>query len=265
MIAHLQIFLAFLWRDFYVYSKRISFYLINYTVLYPLNYIITFGYLVPKTIMHGADNADVFMITLLSGNVLLIILNITFNLTSTLLYDRETTHYIDFQITRLGPSLILLEHIIFNTLFAFVFLSPFFFICKIILGESFDTNQTSWAYVILITFLSCLCIASYTLCAICIMKSTRQISSLWIRVNIPLFVLGGFWVPWFTIFQVSNIAGYIVLLNPFIYVTEGLRRAITGSELYFSIPTCVIGLLGFSFLFYITAYYSFNKKMDPVS
>jgi ABC-type polysaccharide/polyol phosphate export permease len=97
------------------------------------------------------------------------------------------------------------------------------------------------------------------------MKNTRQISGLWIRVNIPLFVLGGFWVPWFTIFQVSNIAGYIVLLNPFIYVTEGLRRAITGSEFYFSIPTCIIGLLGFSALFYATACYAFNKKMDPVS
>ncbi len=264
MLATLRVFWAFLLRDIYVYSKRISFYLSNYLILYPLIFIIAFGYLVPRTLMYQSENADIFMITLLSGNVLLITLKMFSLITSPMLYDFVGNRYIDFEITRLKPKLVLLKTIIFNTCFAFIFLSPFFFICKLILRDNFNIPYVSWPAVLLITFLSCLCLASYVLFAMCVMKGPRQIGSFWIRVNIPLFVLGGFWVPWFTMFQVSKLLGYATLANPFIYVTEGLRRALTGSELYFSIPTCSIALLLFSVAFYFGACHFFNKKMDPV-
>lgn len=261
----LRVFFAFLQRDIYVFTKRLSFYATNFLLLYPVNFIITFGYLAPKTLMHNPESAHLLMITLLSGNVLLIILNMVGNFTNPMLYDFTTTRYIDFQITHLPAKLILLKTIVFNTIFSFLFLSPFFVICKLVLRDNFHIPQVSWPAVLLMTFLSCLCLSSYMLFATCYMQGPRSIGSFWIRVNIPLFVLGGFWVPWFTMFQVSPALGYVTLANPFIYVTEGLRRALTGSEQFFSIATCSIALIIFAVVFYIGACYYFDKKMDPVT
>ncbi len=265
MLVQARTLWAFLQRDIYVYRKRIRFYLSNYLILYPLNYIITFGYLAPKALMQTTEQADVLMITLLSGNLLLITLKMFSLMTSPMLYDFIGNRYIDFEIMRLKPKLVLLKTIVFNSIFAFMLLSPFFFICKLILRDNFNIPHVSWPTVLLITFLSCFCLASYVLMAMCIIKSPRQISSFWIRCNIPLFTLGGFWAPWFTMFQVSKPLGYAVMLNPFIYVTEGLRQALTGSELYFSVGTCSIALIFFSIVFYIGACYFFDKKMDPVN
>ena len=82
MLVQARTLWAFLRRDIYVYRKRIRFYLSNYLILYPLNYIITFGFLAPKALMQTTEQADILMITLLSGNLLLITLKMFSLMTS---------------------------------------------------------------------------------------------------------------------------------------------------------------------------------------
>ena len=70
------------------------------------------------------------------------------------------------------------------------------------------------------------------------------------------------WDPY--IYEASPLLGYLMLLNPCMYITEGLRQVLTGSSTYFSAWICIGMLLCFACSFFICSCYFFKKQMDPV-
>ena len=257
----LFILVQFIRRDMAVYRRRLATHVTNKILIYPALYTISFAYL--QTRSYFGDDTLVRTI-MFSGNILLLVLTITFPLTITLLYDIEGNRYIDYQITLLSPKLILIEQIIFNTMFGFLLLLPFYPICKFIIGNQFDTTNTSWPQVILIIFAASLCCTTYHTLAACIMKNTRQIGNFWIRYNAPLSMFGGTWAPWLTIYAFSPLIGSLALLNPFTYVTEGIRSAIVGTPQFISVPTCFTILITCSILFTLACFHFFEKRMDCI-
>ncbi len=259
----LGVFLQFFYRDIYVYAKRIRFYITNYLLIYPVIYITSMVYLSPNTYALG-DNTTVLMISLLSGNLVLLMLNLAFNIISPMLFDREYTHFVDYQIRHLQPYAFLAQQVLFTTLFSFMLVLPFFPIGKLLLWHSLDLSHTSWPLLIILLLCATLCCSTYTMLAVCAMSNIKQIKTFWVRVSIPLFVLGGFWAPWHTIYEASPLLGYLMLLNPCMYITEGLRQVLTGSSTYFSAWICIGMLLCFACSFFICSCYFFKKQMDPV-
>ncbi|MCL5875675.1 MAG: ABC transporter permease [Candidatus Dependentiae bacterium] len=265
LASHLQvtrIFFEFLRRDFYVYFKRINTYAINFIILYPLTYIISFAYIQAKSYF-GAENttqATIFF----AGNVILLIMNLAFEFTILLLFDLENERTIDYRITLLNPRLILLEHIVFTTLFSFLLLAPFFPITVLILRSHFDSMHISWPLLFVILFLSCLCSAAYHMFIACSLKNSKQIVHFWMRCNLPLITFGGFLTPWYIMNQYSSVIGKVSLLNPFLYATEGIRQAIIGGDMFFPITYCVLVLIIFSCIFSFLACYLFKEKMDHI-
>ena len=76
--------------------------------------------------------------------------------------------------------------------------------------------------------------------------------------------LGGFWAPLYIVQQSSTLLGYIVYLNPIIYLTEGLRRALLGDSAFLPVGVCVFALFGFSVLFTLLTFHFFKKKTDHI-
>lgn len=257
-----RIFFQFLYRDFYVYLKRIQTYAINFIVLYPLTYIVSFAYIQAKAYF-GIDNitqATIFF----SGNVILLAMSLAFEFTIILLFDLENDRTIDYRITRLDPLLVLLEHIVFTTLFSFILLLPFFPITALVLQKNFDISHISWPLLFLMLFLSCLCCATYHLLVACALKNSKQIVHFWMRCNLPLMTLGGFWVPWYIMNQYSQYLGILTLFNPLLYATEGMRQAIIGGNMFLSASSCGLGLIIFSLIFTILTSWLFKKKVDHI-
>lgn len=258
----LLLFLAFLKRDLYVYYKRIASYALNFVILYPLVSIISYAYLQSKTYFgaHNATQSTIFF----AGSILLLILSLTFELTVLLLFDLENERAIDFRMIMLSPRLVLLEHVIFTTLFSFVMMVPFFPITKLCLQNSFDTSNTSWPLLFAVLLLSCLCCSAYNLLVMCALKNSNQLSHLWIRCNLPLLSLGGLWVPWHIMDLYSSTLGTVTLLNPFLYCTEGVRTAIIGSSDFLPIGICLMALTIFSLIFIQVSWFLFKKKVDHI-
>lgn len=260
-IPTIKVFFYFLWRDIYVYSKKIYANIINYTLLYPFIYAFTFIYL--QASIYFQDNS-VYMGTLISGgSIMLPMMFLTYNITFALLFDLEQNRFIDYQIILLSPRLVLLERMIFATLFSFVLTVPFFPVAKLLLGPHLDLSNTSWPALIGMLFVGSLCFASYQLLAACILKS-NQIRTFWARVNGLFITFGGFWIPLEVMAKYSAILGICVQFNPALYVTEGIRQAILKSPLFFSIHYCITILLGMSILFTILAWYFFKKRTDHI-
>ncbi len=260
-IPTIKVFFYFLWRDVYVYGKKIHQDIINYALLYPLIFALTLVYL--QANIYFKHNS-VYMGTLLfAGNIILPMMVLTYKITFDLLFDLEKNRFIDYQIILLPPRLVLLERIIFATLSSFILTLPFFPISKLLLGSYLDLSNISWPGLASILFIGSLCFASYQLLAACILKP-NQISTFWARVNGLFITFGGFWIPLHTMTQFSLFLGICAQFNPVLYVSEGVRQAILKNSLFFSIPHCITILSILSILCTILAWYFFKKRVDHI-
>lgn len=260
MNQSLVIFLRFLQRDFYVYRKQIKRFFVNYSILRPLFFSFSFAYIQANVVFQTQQTK--FVTVFLIGNTMMILLVLSFTLACTLLFDFEHERFIDYQISILRPKLVILEHIVFSSLFCFVVMLPFFPVAKLILQNSFDSSHASWPQAFLILYLGSLCCCAYHFLAICVMKGPSSIISLWMRINIPMLILGGLLVPLHVIQKFSPHLSSIVYLNPIIYLTEGLRAAILGTPEFLPVSICAAVLFGFSVVFILLTFYFFRKKTD---
>lgn len=262
MTSSFRTFCYFLWRDFYVYLKNARGFAINNILLYPFIQGLTFLYLQPSILFGGHDLALNTMMFI--GNILLLMMVLTYKMTITLLFDLDQDRFIDYQISIMRPYLVLLERIIFTSIFTWVLLMPTFPIVKMYFPTYFDTSATSWWRVMLMLYCGSLFCAAYHTFIACALSSPRDIRRLWIRYNQALFLLGGFSIPWHIINQTSPLLGYITQLNPMMYITEGLRQAFLNDARFFPYWYCVGALLIASSAMTMLAWRTFKKRVDHV-
>lgn len=254
-------FLVCMWRDSFVYLKDLQTHLINYLILYPVMLGFCFAYL-QKNIYFGVEAVEKGT-SLFLGSITALLLSIAFKVVVELLFDLEGNRFINYQITILSPRLLLLQRILFASLYTFL-LSIFYFpMVKLIIGDHFFTANASWLQFTILIYFSSLCCASYTTLSICVL-SVNTLGAFWIRVNWVLMNLGGFWVPLATIKQFSPFLGKLAYLDPLMYMMEGTRSAILGSDEFLPVSYCILILFLFSILFSGLALYFFKKRIDHI-
>ncbi len=257
-----RIFLQLLHRDFYAFSKRFKDYGINFFIIYPIMVITTFGYLQPG--IYLGPNANKGSIVLIVGTLSFNIILLCYNFISPLLYDLEADRFIEYQILLIAPRYLLLEMILFPALLANVLSLPFFGFAALIVPHHFKALNTHWIGLMLVLFCASLCAASYIMLAMCIIKKAYGVRKFWLRVNWPLVVLGGLWVPWYLLKQYSPTLGLIALADPILYITEGMRSALIGSDQFIPFHLCIFALLIFFCIFTGIASYFFKQKLDHI-
>ncbi len=255
------IFWHFFKRDWYVHAKKLPGMLLNYSLLYPAMYAICFAYLQAR-IYFGNDVKQGTI--LFAGNILVVILLLSYKLTIDLLFDLQNNRFIDYQITILHPRLVILERILFASIFTFIMMVPFYPVSKLLLQHNLDTSHTSWPHVMLILYVGSLCCSAYHQYATLVLKYGNQITSLWARVNNTLIIFGGFWIPLHVMQKYSPLFARFILLNPALYITEGLRQAIIGGPEFLPFWRCIGMLLIFSVAFTLLSWYQFKKRVDHV-
>lgn len=258
----LRIFLQLLRRDCYVYGKRIVTYAINFSIIYPLSYAFCFAYLAPNAYFANASATKGTV--LYAGNIMLIMLNIAYAMLKPIVFDLENDRFLDYQMGFLHPRWVLTEHFLFTSLFSMILLFPFYPISKLVLGNYLDTTSTNWMLLLVMVLMGILTCTSYVLCAMSFIPGSQHIKSFWIRITIPLFFLGGFWIPWAVIKSYSPFLGYALLLNPFMYITEGIKQALISGPEFLPLSICIPTLIVFTTVFYCGALYFFKKKVDHI-
>jgi ABC-type polysaccharide/polyol phosphate export permease len=91
-----------------------------------------------------------------------------------------------------------------------------------------------------------------------------QIGMFWVRVNYVVMVLGGAFLPTKAIQTYSPLLGKLILLNPLLYVTEGIRGALLGGDEFLSFGICVSMLLLSSVMAIAAAWYVFKRRVDHI-
>lgn len=262
MESSLRTFINFLWRDYHVQIRNSRHFVINNVLLYPIIQGVTFLYLLPS-ILFGTQNSALNT-TMFIGNILLLILILTWRMAMPLLFDLDQDRFIDYQISILNPSLLLLERILFSSIFTWILLLPIFPLISLYFPTYFDTSAASWWRVVLVLYCGSLFCSAYHTFMACFLQSPRDIRRLWVRYNQTLFLLGGFSIPWHVINQTSSILAFITRFNPMMYITEGLRQAFLNDARFFPFWQCIGALLLASYLMTVLAWRVFKRRVDHI-
>jgi len=261
MTQSLSIFYAFLRRDFYNAWKTTKDIAFNWAILVPVMYVCMNGYIQPGVMLGKTSQLNMVMFI---GSILLSVQVLSFKASIELLFDLLGDRFIDYQLTLLSPRLIIIERIFFATCYTFALLLPYYPMSKLLLGDLFNTQATSWPAVILVLTASAFLISAYNIFICCILNAPHELRKVWVRINNPLFMLGGFWAPWYVVMKASPILGYLSLANPFMYMSEGLRSAFLGTPDFFPVPLCVAVLLGLGCVFTFLALRQFKRRVDHI-
>lgn len=264
IICNLSTYARMLWaifkRDTKVYFRHWLRSFINYGIIYPTLWSISFGLLLPY---YGLGHQDALMTTMMiCGSFIWIVLPVTYHLNMDLMYEINNKGYIWYYLTFAPSTLLLVERLIFSTFISLVSAVPFFCMIKLILGNLFLSATLSVPLLLGIITSSGLFCGAFNIFTMTIVYNDIQMTNFFIRIVMPAVNFGCFLVPWYAMRSIHPLIGFLTLANPFTYITDGLRSSIVGNSLFIPASYCVGALTGFAMIFIILAAFFFKRKTD---
>lgn len=135
---------------------------------------------------------------------------------------------------------------------------------KILLYTRFDLAAISYVRLIPMFITINLFFGFFSLWLASMIRGMGGIAGIFMRVINPLFMFGAYFYPWTSSLKLSPLIGYLSLLNPMVYVMEGMRAAALGQAGYLPYWICFIVLWGFIFACGFHATYRLKRRLDCV-
>ena len=221
-VSRSRVFLALLQRDLRVARKELPFFLIR-TSLQPLLFIIVFGYLLPKMgFMRGSYTS-----ALLPG---ILAVSLTFSSVQSvalpLVQDFGWTKEIEDRLLAPVPTrLIAAEKIVAGVIQGFISAAFVMPIARLIMGPIAGLSLSNVPLVLLVVLLGATAFSSMGL-LLGTGIEPQQIGLMFSVIIAPMIFFGCAYYPWAGLSAVP-VMKYAVLVNPLVYVAEGLRGALS--------------------------------------
>lgn len=135
---------------------------------------------------------------------------------------------------------------------------------KLLLYKRFDTESISYIRLIPMYLSANFFFGSFALWLASILKGMESINSIWMRVINPLWMFGAYFYSWKASMALSPVIGYISLVNPMVYIMEGMRAAALGQKGYLPFYVCFIMIWIFIFATLFHAIHRLKKRLDCV-
>jgi ABC-2 type transport system permease protein len=249
------VFLALLRRDVRVARKEIWFFLVR-TTMQPLLFLVVFGYLLPKMSFVGRG----YQTALLPG-ILAISLSMAAiqSVALPMVQDFGWTKEIEDRLLAPVPTrLIAAEKIVAGMIqgvIAAAFVLP---IARFVMGPIADLTAVHIGEVLLVVILG-----SAAFSALGMWLGTaiapQQIGLMFSVIIAPMLFFGCAYYPWRGL-DVVPVMKYLVLINPMVYVAEGMRGALTPSVPHMPLPVVGAALLVIVAIFWTLGIRSFYKR-----
>ena len=254
-VSTASVFLALLRRDVRVARKELIFFLVR-TTMQPLLFVVVFGYLLPKmSFVRGG-----FQSALLPG-ILAVSLSLSAiqSVALPMVQDFGWTKEIEDRLLAPVPThLIAAEKIVAGMLqgiIASAFVLP---IARLIMGPIPGLTLTHFGTVLALALLGSLAFSSLGMwlgTAI----APQQIGLMFSVIIAPMIFFGCAYYPWRSLDVVPAIK-YAVLVNPMVYVAEGMRGALTPELPHMSLPIVAVALVVVAACFWALGMRSFFKR-----
>lgn len=249
------VFLALLRRDIRVARKEIVFFLVR-TTMQPLLFVIVFGFLLPKMSFVGKGYQTALLPGILAVSLSLAAIQ---SVALPMVQDFGWTKEIEDRLLAPVPTrLIAAEKIVAGMIqgvIAAVFVLP---IARLVMGPIAELTLTHVGQVLIIVILGSAAFSSLGMwlgTAI----APQQIGLMFSVIIAPMLFFGCAYYPWRGL-DVVPVMKYIVLINPMVYVSEGMRGALTPAVPHMPLPVVGVALVVVTAIFWTLGIRSFYKR-----
>ena len=256
----IQVYRSLLARDLMIYKRRFLSKLIDTFIMLFTNMMV-FAYFMPKMGMSKSYGSF-----LLIGSIAIYGFYDVVGKVAELIGDIEGDRRIYYTMTLpLSSTMVFLYIGLYWAINSFLVALIMFPMGKLLLLDRFDLSLINFPKLVLIFITSHVFFGYFALWLASMIKGGLDtISMIWIRVVMPIFMFGGYFYDWKAAFALSPIIAYISLINPMIYVIEGMRAASLGQEGYLPFWNCLLAVWGFILFCSIHGIYRLKKKLDCV-
>ncbi len=248
MLLSLKTCSRLIWRDMVVFRPSFFDRFLNACIWVVLT-LVVFQYIFPT--LGLAENYGAFMACACAINwgFFEVMENV-----SRLIADLQGEKSISYDLTLPLPQWMVFSRIaLANALQAIVvsiFILP---LSMLVLWNNFPLDQFSVIKMLFIFIASNLFYGFFSLWIASLIPNMDGISNIWMRVIFPLWWLGGYQFSWQAMNEVSPITAKIMLFNPILYTSEGMRAAVLGQQGYVPfwgsffallLATLIVGTIG---------------------
>ena len=250
-----SVFFALLRRDMRVARKELVFFLVR-TTMQPLLFLIVFGYLLPKMSFVGKGYQTALLPGILAVSLSLSAIQ---SVALPMVQDFGWTKEIEDRLLAPVPTqLVAAEKIVAGVLqgiIAAAFVLP---IARLVMGPIPDLTFSRGGEVLLIVLLGSLAFSSLGMwlgTAI----APQQIGLMFSVIIAPMLFFGCAYYPWRGL-DVVPVMKWLVLVNPMVYVSEGMRGALTPAVPHMPLPIVAVALIIVASAFWTLGMRSFYKR-----
>jgi len=250
-----RVFAALLWRDIHVARRELPVFLLR-TILQPLMFVIVFGALLPRMgfIQRGYTSAllpGVLAVSLAFASIQSVALPMVVDFG----WTREIE---DRLLAPISIILVAVEKIVAGVLQGIVTAVLVLPIARLIMGPIDGLTFTHAWEVIGVTIAGATAFSALGL-VLGTAISPQNVGLMFSIIVAPMIFFGCAYYPWSGL-RVVPAMQYAVLINPLVYVAEGLRGALTPSLPHMPLPFVLVGLAIHSTVFWIIGSRTFNKR-----
>jgi ABC-2 type transport system permease protein len=254
-VAPLLVFRALLLRDVMVARRELPYFLVR-TTMQPILITIVFGFLLPKMGMVRSGYTALMLPGVVALSLTLsAVQSVALPMVTEFGYTREIE---DRLLAPVPTPLVALEKIVAGMIqgvIAALFVLP---IARGIMGPISDLSFSHVPLLIAVTLLG-----GFAFSAIGLYMGTaiapQQIGLMFSVIIAPMIMFGCAYYPWRGLDRVPFLK-WAVLVNPLVYVSEGVRSALTPSIPHMPLLAITAALVGLAVLFTILGLRSFEKR-----
>jgi ABC-2 type transport system permease protein len=249
------VFIALLRRDIRVARKELVFFLVR-TTMQPLLFLVVFGYLLPKMNFLGRG----YQAALLPG-ILAVSLSLSAiqSVALPMVQDFGWTKEIEDRLLAPVPTrVVAAEKIVAGMLQGFIAAAFVLPIARLVMGPIAELTWSHAGEVIAVVLLGSLAFSALGMwlgTAI----APQQIGLMFSVIIAPMIFFGCAYYPWRGLDAVP-VMKYLVLINPMVYVSEGMRGALTPSVPHMSLPIVGVALIVVTAVFWRLGIRAFYKR-----
>ena len=254
-VAAHTVFLALLRRDMRVAQRELPFFLVR-TILQPLLLLIVFGYLLPKMgfVRGGYTSALVPGILAVS-----LTLSAIQSVALPMVQDFGWTKEIEDRLLAPVPTRVVASEKIVAGVIQGVIAALFVFpLAWVIVGPVAELTPGNVVAALLVTLLGATAFSALGM-VLGTAINPQQIGLMFSVIIAPMIFFGCAYYPWRGLDAVPAIK-YAVLVNPLVYVAEGLRGALTPSVPHMSLGVVALALVLLAIAFWTLGVKSFERR-----
>lgn len=250
-----SVFLALLRRDMRVARTELVYFLLR-TTMQPLLFLVVFGYLLPKMNFVGSGYQTALLPGILAVSLSLSAIQ---SVALPMVQDFGWTKEIEDRLLAPVPTrLVAAEKIVSGMIqgvIAAAFVLP---IARLVMGPIAALTLSHVGELVLVLMLGSLAFSAFGMwlgTAI----APQQIGLMFSVIIAPMLFFGCAYYPWRGL-DVVPVMKYLVLINPMVYVSEGMRGALTPGVPHMSLAVVGAALVVIAVSFWMLGIRSFYKR-----